>query len=149
MQASATSYVSLFSVMYLTSNYHYHEVMNNNRHTIPQQKVACSWTILSDSFSEEEQIPVGAPSWKNSPQIKKTEIMQNLFIASGRRQKLAFFITKDQQYQLLITNISDDSKGCHLCQLNKLSRVSSASSSTKNIYYYKISYSYSSNSSYR
>jgi hypothetical protein len=62
MQASATSYVSLFSVVYLTSNYHYHEVMNNNRHTNPQQKVACSSTILSDSFLGEEQIPVGAPS---------------------------------------------------------------------------------------
>jgi hypothetical protein len=34
----------------------------------------------------------------------------------------------------LITNISYDNKGCHSCQLNKLSGVSSASSSSKNIY---------------
>jgi hypothetical protein len=42
-------------------------------------------------------------------------------------------------------------KAATLCQLNKLTRVSSASSSTRKGYYtwYQISYSYSSNSSYQ
>jgi hypothetical protein len=62
------------------------------------------------------------PLLKIFTSINKTEIMQNLFITLGRRQNPALLSPKINNTQLRITNIANDSKGCHFMPVEQINQ---------------------------
>jgi hypothetical protein len=95
--------------------------MNNNRHAIPEQKVAFVVKVFQMTVFQQRNRYMWVTPLEKVTSINKTDIMQ-IFITSGRCQNSALLSPKINNTQLRNTNSAYDSKGCHFMPVEQINQ---------------------------